>query len=43
MLNLDLWYGQNSWCGIDSKDLYLTWLRCSVRNGFGKSDYRYLS
>lgn len=43
MLNPDLWYGENSWYGIGSKSLYLTWLCCSVRNGFGEPDCRYPS
>lgn len=39
----DLWHGQNNRHGVESKDLYLNWLCCSIRNGFDKSDYPYLS
>lgn len=43
MLNPDLWHGQKKWHDVESKDLYLTWLCCSIRNGFDKPDYPYLS
>lgn len=43
ILNPDLWHGQNNWHGVGSKDLYLTWLCCSIRNHFDKPNYPYLS